>query len=920
MAALFNSYKEKTIGVAIQQLKDQNILFLVGSGDIRLDKEIENFISDSFSSQFKIISDVSAQTNAELMNVENKGRVFLFPEFKTYLDNLDTDSLQDLIQQISNSGKWTSFVIFQISEGINEVDYLLNKLVEINYILIKSLHVISRVPAKFYNELIIDSLSKHGVDVDNETNEAMQSDERSFSLSYTYIELFAEKVLIHLEKLSKNQYATRLLDLKEYESVGTLRYFIEYTGKSFLDEAESFSTFQHIEYVFRSLILFKNEKAERIQLSKDQVSQRSGIPLDQVEKILELGCEKRFHFLEKTNDLYSIASEEYLIHWSDLKKWVSSEFEAIELYVKYCKLADAYERGETQLLNGIQLEETERWRQSNPINLYWAQTYHPAFEKVISYLNSSHQSNQENLEAQERSRSRRLKMAYSIAWASVLGLMVILGFGIWARQEQVKAVKAEAMSKQSNIRAVKALGLAEQRTEEAIKAQSAADKSRTIAIAEANNALQAKKKEELQKLKAIDAEKKAVIEREYANAARDDASRAKDQAVENRKIAEKAESEAKENFQKANQLRIQQEARANALSVFEDYDNNNFIQGRQKATDAYQLYKNQGGNPFEKDILNSLFVGLIREDIKKHKEDISYQPTRMNLNNSLDRLAIHGNDGIVRVYDLKNSRKVIQTFKADKINGLAFLDNDILMSQQGSLYIQSGTNKVVLLTSEAIGKTIKGFYLLENKNKTICVYTQDALILYAFQKDQQLKLIKSIPVYNPGNLNVVKNELYFSSGKQLMVTDQLGLSLKSIITFKSPISAISGAMSSGLIAIGDEEGNLYLVDPKTSEIKSERNKLHLSRISGLQTILSPGSSDILMSVGFDASVNIFYLGELSKNYTVLPTPITLKEHKGWITSLLINSKAHQAITSSNDKSIRFWPLIPDQLVYNPNKK
>jgi hypothetical protein len=44
MGTLFNSYKEKTIGVAIQQLKDQNILFLVGSGDIRLDREIENFI------------------------------------------------------------------------------------------------------------------------------------------------------------------------------------------------------------------------------------------------------------------------------------------------------------------------------------------------------------------------------------------------------------------------------------------------------------------------------------------------------------------------------------------------------------------------------------------------------------------------------------------------------------------------------------------------------------------------------------------------------------------------------------------------------------------------------------------------------------------------------------------------------------
>ena len=114
-----------------------------------------------------------------------------------------------------------------------------------------------------------------------------------------------------------------------------------------------------------------------------------------------------------------------------------------------------------------------------------------------------------------------------------------------------------------------------------------------------------------------------------------------------------------------------------------------------------------------------------------------------------------------------------------------------------------------------------------------------------------------------------------------------------------------------------------MVDPKTAEIKSERNKLHLSRISGLQTILSQGLSDILISVGYDGAFNIFYLGESSKNNNTLPTPITLKEHKGWVTSLLINSKTNQAFTCSYDKSIRFWPLIPEQLIYtstNLNKK
>ena len=63
-----------------------------------------------------------------------------------------------------------------------------------------------------------------------------------------------------------------------------------------------------------------------------------------------------------------------------------------------------------------------------------------------------------------------------------------------------------------------------------------------------------------------------------------------------------------------------------------EYDNKNFIQGRKKASEAYTLYKKQGGNPYEKDILNSLFVGLIREDVKLFKLDLDYQPSKMCMN------------------------------------------------------------------------------------------------------------------------------------------------------------------------------------------------------------------------------------------------------------------------------------------------
>lgn len=917
MASLFYTYKEKSAGVAIQQLKANNILFLVGSGDTMLDKEIESFIFDSFSNQYKIISAFSEATEAELMDAANKGSVFLFPDFRSYLDKLDSDGLQSFIQLISNAEKWTSYIIFQLSEGINEVDSLLNKLAEINYVLIKSLHVISRVPDRLYNELILDSLSKHGIKVDNETADAMQRDQKSFSLSYTYTQLFVEKILIHFQKSNQKGNPSRSLDMKEYESVGTIRYFIEYACKSFLAEAESFSTFQQIEYVFRSLILFKNDKPQSAHLTQEQVSLRSGIPIDVVVKILELGCDKKHQIIGKSNDLFSIASEEYLIHSSDLKKWILSESEAIELYHKYSKLADAYEKGETQLLNGIQLEETDKWKQFNPVNLHWATSYNPAFEKVLSYLTTSEQAFQEYLAAQERSRSRRLKTAYSIASASVVGLMVILVLWFQAQEAKKNAEIAQEKAKQEEKKANKNFILAKQSAKEAKAAELVANDAKGKALQEAKNALDARKKEEQQKTKAIEAGEKAIKARDDANQARDEASRAKDLADKNREKAEEKEKEAKENYEKAEQLRIQQESRANALSVFEEYDNKNFIGGRKKASEAYSLYKKQGGNPYEKDILNSLFVGLIREDAKLFKLDLDYQPSKMCMNSSMDKIAVYGLDAFLRVYDLKNQRKQIESIKVDKVIGMGYVNGNLILLQPNGLILHDGATNTKLPMADLVGKTFKEFFINAGSNdNTFYISTDNALLLYQYKNGEALKLIKSIAINHSSNFKKGKSEVFFSSDNQLFSTSDNGMVVQKILTIENNITAISSPLNSGLIAVGDEQGNIYLIDPKTSQIKSERNKLHLSKISGLEVLHTQGGTEILSSTGLDWALNIFYLTDLQGNSSVLPAPITLKEHKGWITNLIVNNNSSQALTSSYDRTIRFWPLLPEQLIYN----
>jgi hypothetical protein len=215
---------------------------------------------------------------------------------------------------------------------------------------------------------------------------------------------------------------------------------------------------------------------------------------------------------------------------------------------------------------------------------------------------------------------------------------------------------------------------------------------------------------------------------------------------------------------------------------------------------------------------------------------------------------------------------------------------------------------------ELVGKTYKEFFSSSNaSDQSIYVSTNDALLVYKYKTGDPLTLVRSVPLKNSSNFKKGKNEIFFSAGNQLLSTNDDGNTVKNIISIKSNITAISSPLSSGWIALGDEEGNIFIVDPKTSQVKSERNKLHLSKISSLGILHSSTGTEILTSVGLDWAFNIFYLADLQSNS--LPTPITLKEHKGWITNLIINNISNQAMTCSYDRTIRFWPLLPDQLIY-----
>ena len=158
----------------------------------------------------------------------------------------------------------------------------------------------------------------------------------------------------------------------------------------------------------------------------------------------------------------------------------------------------------------------------------------------------------------------------------------------------------------------------------------------------------------------------------------------------------------------------------------------------------------------------------------------------------MNKLAIHGLDGFVRIYDLKNKRTKLETFRSDKIIGMSFTDADHLIMTQAAGLISHKTNGNIKLQSpELLNKVLKSSLIIPGKTNNIWVTTKDAFLLFNLKQDQELQLIKTIPVNNPANVRKGKNEFYFSSNKQLMEFSDKSASPKNIISIKQPISAIS---------------------------------------------------------------------------------------------------------------------------------
>jgi len=597
------------------------------------------------------------------------------------------------------------------------------------------------------------------------------------------------------------------------------------------------------------------------------------------------------------NTIIDISHESLMRIWDKLKVWVDEEASAVQMYLRLSDAAARFQEGKTGLWRQPDLQLAINWKEKQKPTLVWAKRYASAFERTMTYLETSEK--EYKLEEENKIKLQKRALKRSRITAFILGTAAIfsLGFMLWAvvqQQEATKqkeiAVEQQSLAEKNAKAAQDERAKAKESESKAIKEKEAADNAREQA--QASEKL-AREKENLANQKSQEAED----QRQLAEASAQDALDAKNLADIQREEAIKAKNEALE-------LRMQSISQSMAVKsqqVKADKELKGLL-----ALQAYNFNEKYKGVKHDPDIYNSLYFTL--KELNQQKYNIFVGHTHavraMVFDKSKDRLISAGSDGRILAWD-----KLNDSVKYTLINNNSLINRSLAISSNGN-WLACGTQNSIIQLYQLNAQ--KGEPIVVNDNKRIIwgmEFSPDDQFLYTIGSDTTISRI---------NMNTFENEVVAScginikcfsispEGNKLIAGTNDGsifiwnindsFSREKIKGDGNTIHAISYNNDGALFATGDKNGNVKLWDANS------KNRLttltgHTARVEDIE--FDP-SNQFIASSSFDGSIQIWESANLTNR------PIILQDNNSWIYAIEFNKDGSLIYSGTKDGSIQMW--------------
>ncbi len=685
-------------------------------------------------------------------------------------------------------------------------------------------------------------------------------------------------------------------------------HILDKKGVDFIKSLSKIISLDVIESFFRSFIYIRKDYFFFLSLTISDIISLTNLPINEVEILLIHATDEEFQILAVSDNRYSFKIPEYLIEWRDLAGWIEQEKRAYQQYERLESLAIDYFGNVGTLLSKEQIDQVLIWEQEAEGFYVWEKKYRHDKALTSNYILLSQNNLDEQLKSQQRKRSRIIKNSIRVSIAVSIAFLLSSFTALIAYLERNSAIKQQEL---------------------ALVAKEEAEESRTIAEIERQQALEAQENErlalgkaEIERLLALESKAQAEIQRsnainalDMAKASEKQASLAREVAEKNEKIAKEATINAEINFEKSEKLRNQQEARATALEALGHFDNKNIEKGFELAKEAFEKNYKNDGFPLQSEIFKALLYGQILDKSDELNILLEFPGKHVSLSPQGNEIAVYTIDGQISILE-KDSfgftfKKHIMTEGYVKAMGYFGDSSLIYLNLQGQIFTVNTKNPKTRKTSEEIYTS-----LLKISGKTnFWIATKAQGSTDIFNPTGNIFTIVGQSSQNPNQAFAVGDREYIWAVDDMLYRSQSPQEQWVYVSStNSSIKSMAWSYVHDCLVLGLENGQIQTLKLSGEELRNEEFSIHASRVSHLEVIPYAYGTELMISTGYDGSINLFILDQSNPMAGSISSRINLTGHRSWIREFIMDKKNGRAYSIGNDRMLKIWPLAIEELL------
>jgi tetratricopeptide (TPR) repeat protein/energy-coupling factor transporter ATP-binding protein EcfA2 len=237
------------------------------------------------------------------------------------------------------------------------------------------------------------------------------------------------------------------IDVADYEAVGTMQQALSLHAEEAFLETGSDANRKIAQRIFKALTdTFSDPRGIRRPTSIKRLSAICEAQEQEVIQIVEIFRRPGRSFvmppastLLESRSIVDLSHESLMRCWTRLITWAEEERASARVYARLSQASAWFAEGTAGLWHNPELELGVRWKQQNQPTEAWAERYDSTFARAMDFLDRS-EKEQGRVEAErENARKNKLRLAWSVAGALGVLLLVALYFYHVAQTESRRA-------------------------------------------------------------------------------------------------------------------------------------------------------------------------------------------------------------------------------------------------------------------------------------------------------------------------------------------------------------------------------------------------------------------------------------------------------------------------------------------------